>query len=977
MTNERHDDPERSTRPAPQLEQLIFECLERMETEGEAALEALCAQHPAQSKELRARLHTLRGAGLIETAGAAAAPAFPERLGDFRLLEHLGGGGMGVVYLARQESLGREVALKLIRPEQLFFPGARERFRREVETVARLNHPGIVPIHTVGDEGGIPYFAMERVVGGSLADVIDHLQDESPSKLSGADFDRAIAAHAHDAMPSVPAAVFAGRWHQACLRIVREAAEALEYVHRRGVLHRDIKPSNVMLTRGGRVMLVDFGLASAEGSARMTRTGSQLGSLAYMAPEQLRGDTAAIDARSDVYSLGVTLYELLTLRLPFVDPKQSELRRQIAEGRPPAPSTRNQSLDRDVETVCLHAMANDPKHRYASAAEFAQDLTNALEKRPISARRAGAFERVVRWTRRQPALAAAMLLAFALVTVLPTALYLQQRGANAVIQAKNAEIEASNQSLATALQDAKVQNQRAEENLGVAMESVDSMLSRVGAQDLEQVPQFERVRAKLLESALALNEKLAAGQGDERPEARASLAETRRRAGEIYRGLGRFDDAIRMLGRAVADRRALLGTRGQVDDRAGLAMALDALARTQRAIGQHAASAESSREAIELLGALPSDGAAGEVRLDRRAQVLHFRATTLFLMGQIEPALAAHREAIDVARQLFARAPLPDREVMVASYLGAMGSLLLEQGQNEACAKALREACAIYERVLPQVESAKSCKENFGDACTNLGVLHQNEQDLGGAAPHFERAFTLYAELAAAYPNSPRYLDSLNAARNNLATLRMAALDTRATGVQLMRDAVASQQGLVARFPKSTEYRTLLAMMVGNLGTWEHGAGDSDRGYELLGCALTQHGALLAEQPGNPVLQSRALVFGLQLASLRLQDGDSRAAAAALRTTESLAAQDWITLRKIAGMTMAASEAARGDTTLAAAERDASGQQLLDHAIDLMERSIAAGYRDVADLEGAPIFEPLRASPRYPALRAKLPAASK
>lgn len=205
----------------------------------------------------------------------------------------------------------------------------------------------------------------------------------------------------------------------------------------------------------------------------------------------------------------------------------------------------------------------------------------------------------------------------------------------------------------------------------------------------------------------------------------------------------------------------------------------------------------------------------------------------------------------------------------------------------------------------------------------------------------------------------------------------MAAADTREAGLQLMRDAVASQQGLVARFPKSVEYRTLLAMLVGNLGTWEHGAGDAGRGYELLGDALTQHGALLAEQPGNPVLQSRALVFGLQLASLRLQDGDSRAAAAALRTAEAMAAQDWITLRKIAGMTMAACEAARGDPALAPTERDASGQQLLDHAIDLMERSIAAGYRDVADLEGASNFEPLRASPRYAALRAKLSAASK
>ena len=977
MANEPHDDRERAKSASAQLEELIFECLERMETEGETALDGLCAAHPALAAELRARMHTLRDAGLMDDPSGAAPTTFPERLGDFRLLEHLGGGGMGVVYLARQESLGRDVALNLIRPEHQFFPGAPEPFRPEVETVARLAHPGSVPIYTVGEERGIPYFAMERVDGCSLADVLEHLQHESPANLTGAAFDRAIAARTKDPEVRAVAALFAGRWTEACLRIVREVAEALEHVHRRGVLHRDVKPSNVMLTRGGRVMLVDFGLSSAEGGERMTKTGSQVGSLAYMPPEQVRGDALAIDARSDVYSLGATLYELLTLRMPFVAAQLSELRRQIADGKPAAPRTRNPAIDRDVETVCLHAMASDPAHRYASAAEFAQDLTAALEHRPIAARRTSIVERVVRWTRRQPALAAAVALAFALVTVLPTALFLQQRTANRAIQDKNVEIEAANQSLAKALDDAKTQRERAEQNLGVAMESVDSMLSRVGSQDLEQVPQFERVRAKLLESALALNEKLAAGQGDERPEARTRLAETRRRTGDIYHWLGRFDDAARMFELAAPDQRALLAQHDHPADRAGLASTLDALARTQRSLGKREASAESSRQAIELLDTLPTDGTGGVARLEQRAHSLHYRATTLFLLGQVDAALAAHEQAVAAARQLFARAPTPDREAMIAGHLGAMGSSLLERGQHAASGTALREACAIYARVLPQVEAAKSYRENFADAATNLGVLHQNEQDLPGSGPHFERAFQIYSELVADYPNSPRYLDSLNAARTNLATLRIGSPDTREGGLQLLRDAVASQQALVVRFPKSTEYRTLLAMMVGNLGTYEHGAGDFERGCELLAEALALHRALLTEQPGNPILQARSVVFGLKLANLRVQDGDSAAAAAALLETEALAAQDWVTLRRIAGQTVAASEAAKLDPRRQPADQQAAAQQLLDHAIDLMERSIAAGYRDVEDLETVPNFASLRASPRYPALRAKLPAAAK
>lgn len=975
MSTPTNDDRARGSRGASQLEQLIFECLERMESEGPSALESLCAAHPAHADALRARMQALHAAGLIETTPDGA-PPFPERLGDFRLLQHLGGGGMGVVYLARQESLGREVALKLIRPEQLFFPGARERFRREVETVARLAHPGIVPIYTVGEEGGIPYFAMERIVGCSLADVVEHLQHEPVAQLPGAAFDRAIAACTGDATTEAPAALFAGRWTEACLRIVREVAEALEHVHRRSVLHRDVKPSNIMLTRSGRVMLVDFGLSSAEGGERLTKAGSQLGSLAYMPPEQLRGETDSLDARCDVYSLGASLYELLTLRLPFAEAQPSELRRRIAEGSPPPPRGRNPAIDRDLETVCLHAMATDPRQRYASAAEFAQDLTCALEHRPIAARRSSPLERTARWIRRQPALAAALLLALLLVTVLPTALYVQQRSANATIQQQNVAIEAANRDLDAALQKARAEQQRAEQNLGVAMESIDSMLSRVGAVDLVQVPQFERVRARLLESALALNERLASGQGADRPEARAALAETRRRTGDIYHWLGRFDDAVRMLEQAVGDARAMLAAHGQPTDRARLASTLDALARTQRALGNLQASAASSLEAIDLLTALPDAGAAAVDRLEQLAHALHFRATTLFLLGQAEPALASHQRAVDVARQLFARDPTPDHEATIAGHLGAMGSSQLEH-RHDAARATLHEACSIYERVLPHVESAKTYQESYADACTNLGVAHQNERDLDGAAPHFERAFAIYRQLVADYPDSPRYLDSLNAARTNLAAVRLQEPGTRSVGMQLMRDAVASQQQLVARFPKSTEYRTQLAMMVGNLGTYEHAEGEAERGCNLLGEALTRHGELLVEQPGNPVLQSRVLVFGLKLANLRIQQGDARAAAATLQTLEPMVAGDWLTLRKLAGQTLAASAVAEGDAALAPAEREATARQLLDHGAALMERAIDAGYRDTADLENAATFAALRTSRHFAALRAKLAAVAK
>ncbi|HEX5051972.1 MAG TPA: serine/threonine-protein kinase [Planctomycetota bacterium] len=971
MANEPQDQGRRQE-ACTQLEELIIECLDRIETDGDRAVDAVCERHPALAHDLRSRMSVLRAAGLLESPGGGATPAFPERLGDFRLLAHLGGGGMGVVYLARQESLGREVALKLIRPEHLYFPGARERFRREVESVARLAHPGIVPIYTVGEERGIPYFAMERVAGCTIGDVLGQLQARPPSTLEGADFDRAIAAHTGDSEQHPPAAIFAGRWIEACLRVVREVADALEHVHRRGVLHRDIKASNVMLTRTGRVMVVDFGLSSAEGGDRLTKTGSQIGSLAYMAPEQVRGDIKAIDARSDVYSLAVTLYELLTLRMPFADDKLSELRRKITEGRPVSPRSLNPAVDWDVETVCLHAMEADPQRRYASAAEFAHDLSNALEHRPIVARRASAFGRVVRWTRRKPALALASLLAFVLATVLPTALYLQQRAANLEIAGMNTEINETNRSLSAALLDARAQRVRAEDNLVVAMEAVDRMLSRVGAQDLEQVPQLEPVRARLLEDALALNERLAAREGDDGPEARATLAETRRRAGDIYHWLGRFEEAERLLERAIAERRELLAADASNANRVGLANALTALARTQRSIGKNEASAASSREAIALLAELPAEADTGLRLLEDRALATHFLATTLLLLGQIEPALAAHRDAIAVARQVFARSPTPDHEAMVAGNLGAMGGSLLELRRNKECGEALTEARTIFDRVLPHVEDAKSYKENLGDVCTNLGVLHQNEGDLTAAAPHFERAFELYRELARDFPNSPRYLDSLNAARTNLATILNRDPGTRARALQLLSDAIAGQEQLVASFPTSVEYRTLLALMVGNLGAMRVDDGQVAEGCKLLARAVEQHLALRGELPDNPVVESRLANFAFKLTHGHLSSGDSRAAAASLHAAEAELTPAWRTLRRLAGQAVDISGRALEDPALAPAERERLSKELLEHAIELMEKSVAAGYRDTDDLEQGSKFEPLRDRPRFKVLQQHL-----
>jgi WD40 repeat protein len=317
-------------------------------------------------------------------SGKVLAPGTVMRyFGDYEIRRELGRGAMGIVYEARQISLNRPVALKMVKAGLLAGDDELRRFQNEAEAVALLDHPGIVPVYEVGRHDGQHYFSMKLVRGGSLVSLIDR-------------YTRDPRAAAH---------------------LVAEAAEAVAHAHARGILHRDLKPANILVDAEGHPHVTDFGLAKrVEADVELTQSGAILGTPAYMSPEQATGHRGAVTTASDVYGLGAVLYALLTARAPFGGDSVVETLEAVRNAAPEPPTRLNRAVPRDLETICLKAMAKEPPRRFASAAELAADLKRWLAGEPITARPVGPLEKAWRWARRHPA-AAGLLAATAVASL--------------------------------------------------------------------------------------------------------------------------------------------------------------------------------------------------------------------------------------------------------------------------------------------------------------------------------------------------------------------------------------------------------------------------------------------------------------------------------------------------------------------------------------------------------------------------------
>ncbi|HYT95493.1 MAG TPA: serine/threonine-protein kinase [Gemmataceae bacterium] len=378
----------------------VTEYVKAVEAGQTVAAEAWLARYPevageladffaahAEVDRLAAPLRTALGAATVpfatseEGSTRPALPA-PPSFGDYEVLEEIGRSGMGVVYKARQRSLNRLVALKMVRPGGRTPDDLRRFLRAEAEMAASLEHPHIVPVHEVGECDGQPYLCMQLIEGETLA--------------------RRLARREQEGSPTTLAAEVA---------LLACVARAVHHAHQRGILHRDLKPSNILLNRAGEPFVTDFGLAKRiEGEGASAESGTIAGTPLYMAPEQTAGQ-ARLTTAVDVWGLGAILYELLTGQPPFRGETVLDTLAQVRQQEPVRPRSLRRSLDRDLETICLKCLAKEPQRRYGSAEALAEDLERWQKGEPIQAHRAGTWERTVKWARRRPAVAALCALA--------------------------------------------------------------------------------------------------------------------------------------------------------------------------------------------------------------------------------------------------------------------------------------------------------------------------------------------------------------------------------------------------------------------------------------------------------------------------------------------------------------------------------------------------------------------------------------
>jgi serine/threonine-protein kinase len=983
------------------LDEVVAEYLEGVESGTAPDRAELLRRHPDLAEELAAffadqdqfdsLVAPLRSSGgTLPHTPADDVPRVPRSFGDYEVLGEIARGGMGVVYKARQLSLNRVVALKMILRGELASAEEVQRFRLEAEAAAGLDHPNIVPIHEVGEHEGQPYFSMKLIEGGNLGQHVGRL---------------------------------VGRPREAA-RLITDVARAVHYAHQHGILHRDLKPANVLLDREGTPYVTDFGLAkrvagtTAPTAPSLTHSGAAVGTPSYMAPEQASGRKDALTTAADIYSLGAILYELLTGRPPFKADTPLNTLVDVLHREPVPPRSLRAGIDRDLETICLKCLQKEPARRYASAGALADDLQRYLDGETILARPVGRVERLGRWCRRNPALTAAGavavvgLAAAAVVSCLLAwsearhAARQAQAAADLRVALDQAERHAREaQDRAT---EADRERARAAESFRQAHQAVHDCLSV--SEELAYVPGVQPLCKKLLASTLTYYQKFLRERGDD-PGLRAELAQTYYDIGVIASDSGDQTRAADALRRALALYQALAHAQPK-DPRwqADLLHTWINLAKVQGTISQSAAARESVRNALEIAERLVRERP-GEVAY------VHDLASVYQSLAIQDEGAADYRQAVEhigQARLLFEQLlclnphsqPAQGDLALCINNLGVFHARL---DQRDAALRCFEEARAIREKLA--AETPPSSPHHLGLAASyrDLALQHEHLGHRDEAIRFYEQAHAIRARLALEHPGVTQYQSDLASSLNDLGYVYLAnhqpkaALDYHQQALHIQRDltrldpkvsawqsdlarsycacgeVLASvrqdndavrayqsarelQEKLIARDPGQAGYQHNLADTLRHLGRVLSRLGRPDDALAALRQAV-EHQRVAVQRAPQVGRYRRALAgHCAALAKAARERGRADEATDVLLECRQLAGDDPQELYRVAC-----------NLALTAASTDeAARHRAADLAVETLRQAVAHGYRDAGRLRDDPNLAGVRGRDDFQGLLAAL-----
>jgi serine/threonine protein kinase/tetratricopeptide (TPR) repeat protein len=857
--------------PRQQLVEVLEGYLEALEQGTAPDQEALLRAHPELADELRPYLDSLRllhGAtrdlrppetsnGCPVAAATSPGAVGVRQIGDYRIVREIGRGGMGVVYEAHQKSLNRRVALKMLPFAAVLDQRQIARFRNEAQAAAQLHHPHIVPVFAVGQEQGVYYYAMQFIDGQSLEQAIAELRDapvggaQRSTKAAGAVNGSTTTVHReHAAARTSQRSIRHGDFFRTVARLGMEAAEALQHAHEFGIVHRDVKPSNLLVDDQGKLWVTDFGLARMQTDNGVTLTGDVVGTLRYMSPEQAAGRPAPVDGRTDVYSLGVTLYELLTQKHAHPGEDRETLLRQIIGDDPIPPRRHNPAVPLDLETIVLAAMAKSRDERYVSAQAMADDLERFLAGKPTLARRPTLADRAAKWARRHRSMVAMGMgaaIVLSIISAVGTAMLAREQTQTSAALVK------------------------ADQFFLQAWGAVDHFGMQLSDR-LVEIPGTEPLRRDLLVSALAYYRQFMEEARDD-PHLRGNLAVAHFKSGVIAAKLGASGDAVEEYNRSLvileeltaidpppAEQRAqlavtnnnlalLLAARGDVNaarDRYAKAIAIQQqlvrehagkpsyaghLAESQAnlgmlldQIGETAEAERSLRASVAILQPL-AESVHDESKYARNLATACNNLSYVLRKRDADSAFQIAEEAVAILERL---ANLHPEESTFADDLALCSNNLaaLETGRNRLI-EASRwhgKAIALQERLARKAPAVVRHRSDLAVSLNNLGVVYCRLEQPDDADAAFARAQQLFTNLAGDYPGELAYRSSFAALLNNQA-LALAEAGRRDEALKIYPAAIESQRAAWAQASESAIMCDVLSKMYYNYGQSLRAAG--------------------------------------------------------------------------------------------------------------------------------------------------------